>query len=45
MLQHIKNNKNIYIAIGVLAVVSTVSYLSVSEVFNFKKQTKKDSDD
>lgn len=45
MLQHIQNNKNIYITIGVLAVVGTISYLSISEVFDFKKRTKKDSDD
>jgi len=45
MLQHIKNNKNIYITIGVLAVAGAISYLSISEVFDFKKRTKKDSDD
>ena len=45
MLQHIKNNKNIYITIGVLAVASAITYLSINEVFDFKKRTKKESDD
>lgn len=45
MLNHIKNNKNIYITIGVLAVTAAITYLSISEVFDFKKRTKKDNDD
>jgi hypothetical protein len=45
MLQNLKNNKNIYITIGVLAVASVITYLSINEVFDFKKRIKEDSED
>lgn len=45
MLQHLKNNKNIYITMGVLAIGTAIAYLSVHEVFDFKNRAKKDSED
>mgnify|MGYP000523612204 CR=1 FL=1 len=42
MLTHIQSNKNIYIAIGVIGLMSTVAYLSIQETFNFKKRSEDD---
>lgn len=39
MFKHLQTNKNIYITIGVLVVSTTVAYLSIYEVFNFKPKT------